>query len=96
VIGGALLCLVLEGPGPFRGRRNTLGVVNCHGGGVEGDAAGQQASGGDKVVEHLVAGQQRDVEPIEVAGLRVAQLDDLLAMKLKVVGTAASCGTTST
>jgi hypothetical protein len=33
-----------------------------------------------------VAPQRLLAEPIEVAGLRVAELDDLLAMKLKVVG----------
>jgi hypothetical protein len=33
-----------------------------------------------------VAPQRLLTEPIEVAGLRVAELDDLLAMKLKVVG----------
>jgi hypothetical protein len=33
-----------------------------------------------------VAPQRLLAEPIEIAGLRVAELDDLLAMKLKVVG----------
>jgi hypothetical protein len=33
-----------------------------------------------------VAPQRLLTEPIEIAGLRVAELDDLLAMKLKVVG----------